>query len=216
MTKARLRGLHLTSWLSLCPDRYVPVPFQREFNFSEKCNLGFLASTANVVVLLNDDVEAISDGWLEELIGPLIQETDVGMTGARLHFSDMTLQHAGHRYGGESWSHSFLGAVMDEEAEFGALALNREASGATAACAAIRRDVFEEVGGLTEELPANFNDIDLSLKITRAGYRILWMAHAGLFHFESRSRDRVVHQWEVDTIMRRWGGPDRDRYLPIR
>ena len=200
---------------SLAGDRYVPVPYAREFNFSEKCNLGFLASSGRVVVLLNDDVEAISDGWLEELIAPLIQEADVGMTGARLHFSDMTLQHAGHRYGDGAWSHAFLGAAMDEEAHFGAMALNREASGATAACAAIRRDVFEEVGGLTEELPGNFNDIDLSLKITRAGYRIVWMAHAALFHFESRSRSRIVHEWEVNTIKRRWGEePDRDRFVP--
>ena len=60
--------------------------------------------------------------------------------------------------------------------------LNREASGATAACAAIRRDVFEDVGGLSEELSGNFNDIDLSLKMTRAGYRIVWISHSALFH----------------------------------
>ena len=184
------------------------------FNFSEKCNLGFLASTGDVVVLLNDDVEAVSDGWLEELIGPLVQEADVGMTGARLHFSDMTLQHGGHWYGGGDWTHAFLGATMDEDASFGALAMNREASGATAACAAIRRDVFEQVGGLTEELPRNFNDIDLSIKISSAGYRILWMTHAALFHFESRSRERVVHEWEILKIIDRWGTPPRDRYLP--
>jgi GT2 family glycosyltransferase len=197
-----------------CGDRFVPVPFAGEFNFSQKCNLGMLAATADVAVLLNDDTQVISDGWLEELVAPLIQEADVGMTGARLHFSDMTLQHAGHRYGDGSWSHAFLGAVMDEEADFGALALNREVSGATAACAAVRRGVFEEVGGLTEDLPANFNDIDLSLKIRRAGYRILWIAHSVLFHFESRSRERIVHQWEVDAIRRRWGTPHREPYVP--
>ena len=103
---------------------------------------------------------------------------------------------------------------MDEEADCGALVMNREASGATAACAAVRRDVFEEVGGLTEALPGNFNDIDLSMKIAGAGYRILWMTHSALFHFESRSRERVVHQWEVDKIVERWGTPGRDRYLP--
>ena len=113
----------------------------------------------------------------------------MGMTGARLHFSDMTLQHAGHRYfdGGWTLTPSSEPARMTR-GYFRALQLSREASGATAACAALRRDVFEEVGGLTEELPANFNDIDLSLKILRAGYRILWMAHSVLFHFESRTR----------------------------
>jgi O-antigen biosynthesis protein len=198
----------------LCGNRYVGVPFAAEFNFSQKCNLGFLASTGEVIVLLNDDIEAASDGWLEELIAPVIQEPDVGMTGGRLHFSDGTLQHGGHRYGEGSWGHAFLRAVMDDGADFGALALNREASGATAACVGVRRHVFEEVGGLSEELPGNFNDIDMSIKIAKAGYRILWMTHAVLFHFESRTRSRTVHQWEIDKIVRRWGMPERDRYVP--
>lgn len=194
-------------------NRYVGVPFRGEFNFSQKCNLGFLASTANVIVLLNDDIEAVSDGWLEELIAPIVQEADVGMTGARLHFSDMTLQHAGHRYFDDSWSHAFLGGVIDEQSD-GALGLNREVSGTTAACAAVRREVFEEVGGLCEKLPANFNDIDLSLKIRKAGYRIVWMAHSVLFHFESCSREPSVYPWEVDTVRNRWGTSQRDPYVP--
>ena len=103
---------------------------------------------------------------------------------------------------------------MDDGVGFGALAMNREVSGATAACAAVRREVFEDVGGLTEALPANFNDIDLSMKIAAAGYRILWMSHSVLFHFESRSRARDVHEWEINEIVRRWGMPARDRYLP--
>ena len=159
------------------------MPFSGEFNFSQKCNLGFIAATGDVVVLLNDDVEVVSDDWLEELIGPLVQEADVGMTGGRLHFSNMTLQHAGHWYAGGDWTHAFLGDIMDDGVGFGALAMNREVSGATAACAAVRREVFEEVGGLTEALPAYFNDIDLSMKIAAAGYRILWMSHSVLFHF---------------------------------
>jgi GT2 family glycosyltransferase len=199
---------------AICGDRYVAVPFTGEFNFSEKCNLGFLVSTGDVVVLLNDDVQVESEGWLEELIGPITQEADVGMTGARLLFSNMTVQHGGHRYGDGDWAHAFLGTVMNEAVGFGALAINREASGATAACAAVRREVFEEVGGISEELPGNFNDVDLSMKITAAGYRILWMTHSVLFHFESSSRRRDVYQWEVDKVLGRWGRPERDRYLP--
>jgi hypothetical protein len=199
---------------TLCGHRLTAVPFAGEFNFSRKCNLGFLASTGEVVVLLNDDIEAASEGWLEELIGPIMQEADVGMCGGRLLFSNMTLQHGGHLYSHGEWTHVLLGAAMDADVAFGALAMNRETSGATAACAAVRRDVFEEIGGLTEELPGNFNDIDLSMKIAMAGYRILWMTHAVLFHFESSSRQRDVHQWEIDKIVARWGTPQRDRYLP--
>ena len=190
------------------------MPFAGAFNFSHKCNLGFLASTADIIVLLNDDMEVAADGWLEELIAPIVQEARRGHDRRATRAQRQHLQHGGHRYFDGGLDHAFLGAGKDEPGLFRALQLSREASGATAACAALRRDVFEEVGGLTEELPANFNDIDLSLKILRAGYRILWMAHSVLFHFESRTRERTVHQWEVDKIVRRWGIPDRDHYVP--
>ena len=51
----------------------------------------------NDCVFLNDDVEVISEGWLEQLVAPL-DEPDVGLTGAKLYFSDDTVQHAGHAY----------------------------------------------------------------------------------------------------------------------
>lgn len=197
----------------LCGDRLVTVPFAAEFNFSAKCNEGFLASSGDVVVLMNDDVEAISDNWLEELVSPLL-ESDVGMTGAKLYFSDGMLQHAGHRYH-HSWNHAGYGQPDDAEFEFGAYDMNREMSGVTAACAALRREVFEHVGGLYEGLPGSFNDVDLSYKLRYLGYRIVLVAGARLYHFESRTRESTVQRWEIDTVHRRWGQPGRDPYAPV-
>jgi glycosyltransferase involved in cell wall biosynthesis len=197
----------------ICGARLVPVPFTGPFNFSTKTNIGFLHSSGEVVVLLNDDVQAASPQWLEELIGPL-SEPDVGMTGANLRYSDNTLQHGGHIYSDGELRHYRLGCVPRLDLDFGALFVNREVSGVTAACAALRREVFEEVGGLAEALPVNFNDVDLSRKVAAAGYRVVWVARSTLFHFESRSRPRGVHQDEVDTIRRRWGSPLKDRFSP--
>jgi GT2 family glycosyltransferase len=81
-------------------------------------------------------------------------------------------------------------------------------------CVALRRETYEEVGGLCEELPGNFNDVDFSCKVRRAGGRLLWLASVELYHFESKTRERVVHQWEYDLVTRRWGVPRRDVFLP--
>jgi glycosyltransferase involved in cell wall biosynthesis len=197
----------------LAGDRLVLVPFVESFNFSAKCNAGFVVSTGDVVVLLNDDIQVITEGFLEQLVAPLA-EPDVGMTGARLLFANRRLQHGGHRYEAGHLGHAFFGAFPDDPGPFAALWVNRECSGLTAACVALRRETYEEVGGMCEELPGNFNDVDFSFKVRRAGGRLLWLAGVELYHFESRTRDRVVHPWEYDFVMRRWSVPRHDAFLP--
>jgi len=194
-------------------DRLVLVPFTEPFNFSTKCNVGFAASSGDVVVLLNDDVQAIAEGFLEQLIAPLA-EPGVGMTGARLLFANGRLQHGGHVYQDGHFGHAFHVASANDPGPFAALWVNRECSGLTAACAALRRETYEAVGGMCEELPGNFNDVDFSYKVRRTGARLLWLADVELYHFESQTRDRVVHQWEYDLVTRRWGIPHDDSFLP--
>ena len=194
-------------------DQLVLVPFEGAFNFSKKCNEGFLASTGDIVVLMNDDVEVVSDAFIETLIGPL-DESSVGMTGARLFFSDRTLQHGGHIYFGDVVFHSYFGWPDTAFGPFSALRLNREVSGLTGACIAIRREDYRLVGGMCEALPLSFNDVDFSKKLGGQGLRLLWMWEATMFHFESQTRDPRVKQEEIDFLFNRWEGPKWDRYAP--
>lgn len=196
-------------------DRLVLVPFRGPFNFSSKCNVGFLAATGDVVVLLNDDVEVAEDGALARLIAPL-EEEGVGMTGANLKFADGRLQHGGHVYADGHLRHAFFKADATDHGPFAALRVSREVSGLTAACVALTRRTFEEVGGLCEALTVNFNDVDLSLKVRSRGLRLVWVENARLFHFESQTREPVVHQWEYDLVVERWVIPDEDVYLRTR
>jgi GT2 family glycosyltransferase len=206
-------------------DRLHLIPFEGQYNFSQKCNLGVLSSYGDAIVLLNDDVEVSSDDFVTQLVAPLY-EPGVGMTGANLSLPDGTVQHAGlalddrivhtfaegdrtvsdpgpylarqflkHRVG--SWTH-----------------VNREVSGVSAAALAIRRSVYEEVGGLSEAFPVNFGDVDLSCKVTRAGYRILWIVGATAFHFEASSRIPEVRGTEARRLAQRWMLPTFDPYLP--
>lgn len=198
---------------ALAGDKLVLVRFTRPFNYSEKMNVGCLRASGERLVFLNDDVEAISDGWLEQLVAPL-DEPDVGLTGGRLYFSDDTVQHAGHAYAKGHYLHPFRDLPRDSYGPFGALIINREASGVTAACAAMRRDTFVEIGGFSESLPANFNDVDLCYKVRRHGQRIVYVASVELYHFESRTRERAVHDWERNIVRGRWGIPDDDAYVP--
>jgi O-antigen biosynthesis protein len=194
-------------------DKLLLVEFTRPFNFSEKCNVGALHATGDRLVFLNDDVEVISERWLENLVGPL-DEPEVGLTGAKLYFSDSSIQHAGHGYWGKHYHHPFRFRTREESGPFGELIVNREVTGVTAACAAIRRETFLGIGGFTEALPSNFNDVDFCYKVAHHGLRTVWVANCELFHFESQTRDGTVQPWERHFVVRRWGIPDEDLYTP--
>ena len=194
----------VTALEELGRDRLRLVWFDGPFNFSAKINAGVLESSGDVILMLNDDVEVVTPDWIETLVA-LAQEPDCGMAGAKLLFEDGTLQHAGHVYLGGNMTHIYLGYPDDEPGMEHMLHIERECSGVTAACAAVRRDVFEEVGGLCEDLATNFNDVDFSLKIRQLGLRIVWTPHAVLYHFESSTRVREVNSSDVEIIGSRWG-----------
>lgn len=196
-------------------ERLVLVRFEEPFNFSAKCNLGFLASRGEAVIFMNDDMQIVTPDFVEQLVAPLFED-GVGATGARLLFADGRLQHGGHVYSNGDLAHAGFGLDGDTHGPFAAYVINRECSGLTAACLAMTRSVFEDVGGFCEGLPGNFNDVDLSLKIGHTGRRMLWMSQVTMYHFESLTRDSTVQQWEYDHIVRRWGIPARDPYFPVR
>jgi GT2 family glycosyltransferase len=179
------------------------VTYPHEFNFSDKVNRGVAAATGEYVLLLNDDTELIEPGSVSEMVG-ISQMDDVGMVGAKLLYEDGTLQHAGHVYHG-TISHAFLGWPGDHPGPHRMLVVERECAGVTAAAAMMRREVFDRVGGMNLALPANYNDVDLSLTVRSAGYRIIWTPHASWYHFEQKSFDHPIEQTEIDEINRRWG-----------
>jgi O-antigen biosynthesis protein len=181
------------------------VEFRHPFNFSEKNNVGALHATGEVLLFLNDDMEAVTDAVIENLIAPL-REPGVGATGPKLLFEGSRIQHAGLVYGSGTITHSYYRAPHpDLLGAYGELWVNREVTALTGACIAVRRDAFEEVGGFTEELPVNYNDVDFCLKLGHTGHRLLWLHDVVLYHFESISRSSEVRPWEKRFITERWG-----------
>ncbi|AZI58522.1 glycosyltransferase [Nakamurella antarctica] len=185
-------------------DKLRFVPWSAPFNFAAKINRGVVESQGDFILMLNDDTEVITPDWLEVMLA-LAQQPDVGMVGPMLYFEDGTIQHGGHVYSGGGPGHVALGHRAGSTGPFAGLLVDREVSGVTGACALMPRAAYFAVGGMNLNLPINFNDVDLCLKVTNAGYRIIWTPHAELFHYESKTRvPRVVH-YELDTLTQRWG-----------
>lgn len=197
----------IDSVTSMAATRIRWIPFDEEFNFSRKMNMGVTHSTAPFVLCLNDDVTVITPDWIERMLEPMEAAggEDVAMVGAMLYFPKDIIQHAGHIYVGGLPTHVGIGEPRGSAGPEGDYREVRERMGVTAACALIRRDVFDRVGGFCELLPGNYNDVDLCLKVRSCGFRILWTPRAELYHFESVSRDPGVSGYELDFIHARWG-----------
>lgn len=180
------------------------VTWEKPFNFSQKMNFGVMHARGDYVLLLNDDVELISPGWLESMLA-LAQLPNAGMAGAMLYYEDESIQHAGHAYYQGSPTHIGLGLPRGSRGPQDAFLVEREVSGVTAACALMPKQVFLDAGGFTDLLPGNFNDVDLCMKVGWLGRDIYWTPNAELFHYESKTRDAHVHYYELDVIEHRWG-----------
>lgn len=174
----------------------------RPFNYSALNNAAAARCRGDLLALLNNDIEVISPGWLEEMVG-LALRRDVGAVGARLWYPDETLQHAGVVLGILGIAGHVHRRLPRGDPGFQARALlTQEVSAVTAACLVLRRDVFQQVRGLDEQhLAVDFNDIDLCLRIGQAGYKVIWTPHAELYHHEGATRGRrrsEAHQQRFD------------------
>jgi GT2 family glycosyltransferase len=181
------------------------------FNFSALNNRAVAQASGEYVCLLNNDIEAITPDWLDEMMS-LAAQPGTGAVGARLWYPDDTLQHGGVLLGlGGVAGHMHPMLRRWQLGYFGRAVATQNLSAVTAACLVIRKSIYEEVGGLNEELAVAFNDVDFCLRVLKAGYRNVWTPHAELYHYESASRgsdmdpdkyDRFVS--EVRWMEARW------------
>ena len=164
------------------------VPFTSGFNFSAASNAGAAAATGEVLVFLNNDTTVISPDWLEHLVFHLVA-ADVGAVGPLLLYPDGSVQHAGVVLGARGTAdHVMRRFPADADGYAGSLSCPREVSAVTGACLAIRRDAFVRVGGWNELYATHYQDVDLCLRLRRAGLRIIFTPDARLTHHESPSR----------------------------
>lgn len=168
--------------------RATVVPYAGRFNYSAECNLGVRHARGSVIVLLNNDVEVISPWWLDELVGHALQP-GVGAVGASLLYRNDTIQHAGVVLGVNGTAdRPYLGYRRGYAGVAGRAQAAQNVTGMITACAAVRRDRYQEVGGMDEMLAVCYNDLDLCLRFVERGYRNVWTPHAELYHLESGSR----------------------------
>jgi len=166
------------------------ITYEGKFNYSVVNNLGVKHTTGDYILLLNNDTEVISANWMEEML-MYAQREDVGAVGAKLLYPDKTIQHAGvviglgaHRTAG----HTHYKMPIQNLGYMGRLCYAQNMSAVTGACLMVKKNLYEQVGGLEEAFEISLNDVDFCLKLRERGLLVVWTPFAQLYHYESISR----------------------------
>jgi len=192
-------------------DRVLRCDMHR--SFSEASNLGATVEPSDLILLLNNDVllhRMALVGMLD-----LLRDPGVGIVGARMVYPDATIQHCGVVFLEEGPRHDHVGVPSRLVPR-----MPRFLQCVTGAALLIRTSVFEHVGGLCEEYPFGYEDVELCLRVRQLGYRIACAQTVDSIHFQSLTPGRVEldlpsrhvflerwrGRWSVDAELRSFGG----------
>ena len=181
------------------PDATAP------FNYSRLVNAALPHVDTPLVLHLNNDVNALERGWLEEMAGWFTQP-DVGVVGAKLIYPDRTLNHTGIIIGPHGGLADTPFARMDEgTVGLGWHATAREVSAVTGACLMTRADLYRQLDGFDEkDFGVAYNDVDYCLRARTAGHRVIYTPQARLMHWGSATRGVTFDEAEHIAFARRF------------
>jgi len=184
----------------------------RPFNYSMLNNAAVKQARGALIGLINNDIEVITPEWLGEMVS-LAMQPGVGVVGARLWYPDNCLQHGGVILGlGGLAGHSHKCLPKGELGYVARASVIQGLSAVTAACLVVRKEIFDQVGGLEEKLKVAYNDVDFCIKVREAGYQNVWTPYAELYHHESATRGyedtpekKLRFSKETAFMKQRWG-----------
>ena len=158
------------------------------FNYSAIVNYGVEKSTGEYILLLNNDIEVLTEDWLEQML-MYTQREDVGVCGVKMYFPDRSVQHAGVTIGIRGLAgHKYREVPENEFSKNDGINLLQDVSAVTAACCLIKTSTYKELLGFDEKLAVAFNDVDFCLKVREENLLIVYNPFVELYHFESKSR----------------------------
>jgi GT2 family glycosyltransferase len=189
---------------SLSPFTHRLCEFEGALNCAAISNFAVAQTENPWLLFLHPTVEALDREWLETM-AEHIQRPEVGAVGPLLLSRDQTIVHAGMIVGTERIAQdAFFGSAADDASVLRWAGVTRNCSAVSSVCLLTRRDVFTQVGGFDERLPHAFYDVDLCLKLRRAGYFIVYTPFARLYQHENAARDTLSESHEAEVMRKRW------------
>lgn len=187
--------------------------YEGGFNYSKINNYAVPFTRAKYLLFMNNDIEIIEKDSIKEMLS-YVQREDVGICGARLLYNDDSIQHAGAVIGFSGIvGHTFIGLQKHERSYFNRAMISQNYSAVTAACMMSKREVFDKVGGFSEEFAVAFNDIDYCMKVRDLSKLVVYNPYALFYHYESKTRGKEdtkekIERFnrEIANFIKKWSG----------
>jgi len=203
-------------WSEREPVRFRSIRMNVQFNFSLLNNQAATQARGELLLFLNNDTQVVSPQWLEEMAAQA-QRTQIGAVSALLVFPDQRVQHAGILVGGKELAfHAFRGLSTNLSTLPIRLIVPSNFPALTGACLMMRKELFLSFGGFNEDLAISYGDVDLCLRLKKAGYFNILLPYIKLIHHESATRGyettlkkRRRLRYEARLLKKLW--PDLER-----
>lgn len=164
------------------------VWWDQPFNYSAVNNAAAAGARGDVLVFLNDDTELVDPGWMRELVG-WVAQPDIGLVGVQLVGPDDRIQHGGVVLGMHGFAdHLFAGCEPGDDTLLGSTLWYRNSLSVTAACVALDRSLFAEIGGFDERFVMCGSDVTLGFDARFLGRRNVVTPFTRVRHLESVTR----------------------------
>lgn len=187
-------------FLSSLKNRYRVFRNEQNGGFAVSNNLGAKQAKGDILVFLNNDLVLLPN-WLQPMLDLIQSQKDVGTVGnIQLNFETRLVDHAGIFFDLEG---------MPTHARKTRKRLPRgdwlERNAVTAACLMISKAKFQEMNGFDEDYRNGMEDVDLSVRMKRKGYRHFVSHKSVILHHISKSPGRHKNnEKNSDLFRKRW------------
>ncbi len=165
-------------------------------------NLGAVAASGDHLLLLHDDIDLVTDEFVDELLSYVV-DPSVGAVGCMSYFSDGRVRHGGYVHNGNP--HEIMqGFAAGIAGHRGMMTIPREVASVSDACLMVRRQVFLDVGGFSQVLAADFGDVDFGLKLRLQRLDRIWTPDVSYYDFGA-VRDPDGQTADRALLEQRWG-----------
>jgi GT2 family glycosyltransferase len=156
------------------------------------------------LLFLDWGLKPIDSTWVTALL-EFSQQAAIGAVGAKLHYPDGSLKHIGIVLGVNGVAAPALHRHPRSSLGYWGTAIAaRNYSAVSGECLMTRRAVYESVGGFDEEM-GEFADVDYCLRVTEAGYRVVFTPHAALIQDKLSSSTFDTDAHDANRFRMRWG-----------
>jgi GT2 family glycosyltransferase len=189
----------------------------KNLGYAKAVNIGIRAAATDAdIILINNDVELIESDWLERLAASAYTDLEIGVMGVKIIRDDSTLQHCGAYLPVDTmWGQQLAGGEVD----IGQYPGVSECESVVFACVLIKRTTINQVGLLSEDFFAYFEDTDYCLRTSLAGLKVAMCGDICVKHSENSSTkiNKVSHNdiflKSQKTFRNKWGQHlDKNRY----